>query len=145
MDDRDDPLALANQLCFALYSASHAFTRTYRRFLDPLGLTYPQYLVMLALWERDDEPVKAIGDRVRLDSGTLTPLLKRMEASGFLQRRRDPADERSVRIRLTPAGAALRAEGLKVRQKIGAAIADAVPDLAGLRDAVARLRDVLED
>lgn len=144
MQPTDDPLALANQLCFALYSASHAFTRVYRRHLDPLGLTYPQYLAMLALWEHEDVTVKDLGERLRLDSGTLTPLLKRMEAAGLVARRRDPADERSVRVRLTPEGAALREEGLKVRQKIGAAIAGAVPDIAALRDEVAKLRDVLE-
>ncbi|MBW8902225.1 MAG: MarR family transcriptional regulator, partial [Massilia sp.] len=100
-------LALENQFCFALYSASHAMTKTYKPLLDRLGLTYPQYLVMLVLWEQDGILVKDIGARLFLDSGTLTPLLKRLEASGMLERNRDPLDERQVRISLSEEGRAL--------------------------------------
>ncbi|MBX3455014.1 MarR family transcriptional regulator [Ferrovibrio sp.] len=105
----DNRLLLDAQLCFALYAASNAMTRLYRDRLEPLGLTYPQYLVLLVLWEHDDLTVSQLGERLYLDSGTLTPLLKRMEAAGHISRRRDPADERQVRIGLTPAGQALKA------------------------------------
>ena len=97
-------LLLGNQLCFAVYSTAHAFNRVYKPLLDRLGLTYPQYLVMLVLWERDDIPVKEIGDKLLLDSGTLTPLLKRLEAAGLIKRIRSRQDERQVLISLTPRG-----------------------------------------
>jgi DNA-binding MarR family transcriptional regulator len=100
-------LKLDDFLCFAVYSASHAFNRLYKPLLDELGLTYPQYLVMVTLWERDDRTVGEIGDRLFLESNTLTPLLKRMEAAGLVSRSRDPADERQVRLRLTDEGRAL--------------------------------------
>ena len=101
-------LLLDHQLCFSLYAASLAMTRRYQPLLTELDLTYPQYIALLALWEHDDVTVSALGDRLALDSGTLTPLLKRMEASGWVTRERDAADERRVRVRLTPAGRALR-------------------------------------
>src|ERR1700742_2775656 len=90
----DQPLKLDNQICFAIYSAAHAFNRVYKPLLDALGLTYPQYLVMLVLWERDGVPLKDIGDRLFLDSGTLTPLLKRLEAAQLIKRSRSTEDER---------------------------------------------------
>src|SRR6201996_7324274 len=96
----DEPLKLDNQICFAVYSAAHAFNRVYKRVLDRLGLTYPQYLVMLVLWERDNVPLKDIGERLFLDSGTLTPLLKRMEAAHLIKRARSTEDERQVFIHL---------------------------------------------
>lgn len=99
---------LEEQLCFALYSASRAVTRAYAPLLSPLGLTYPQYIVMLVLWEKDDLSVSELGERLALDSGTLTPLLKRLEEGGLVQRRRDEEDERIVRLRLTPAGKKLQ-------------------------------------
>ena len=99
---------LRKQLCFAIYSTSHAFTRAYRILLEPLGLTYPQYLVMLVLWERDGVRVKQIGGELFLDSGTLTPLLKRLEGLGLVRRMRDTSDERQVTIMLTPAGQVLK-------------------------------------
>lgn len=102
------------QLCFALYSASRAFTRAYGPLLEPLGLTYPQYIVMLVLWEKDDLSVSELGDRLALDSGTLTPLLKRLEDAGLVERRRDPSDERVVRVRLTRAGAKLEERAASV-------------------------------
>ena len=104
----DDMLALENQFCFALYSTSLAMTKTYKALLDRLGLTYPQYLVMLVLWEGDDVLVKSIGEKLLLDSGTLTPLLKRLEALGLVKRTRDRLDERQVRITLTRDGRALK-------------------------------------
>lgn len=101
-------LALDSQVCFRLYAASRAITRCYQPLLSQLGLTYPQYLVMLVLWEEDEPTVKRIGERLRLDSGTLTPLLKRLEQAGWLVRLRKPENEREVRIVLTDAGRALR-------------------------------------
>ena len=100
----DQLLRLDNQICFAVYSAAHAFNRVYKPLLDRLGLTYPQYLVMLSLWERDGVPVKDIGERLFLDSGTLTPLLKRLETAGLVKRTRSTEDERQVLIALTRAG-----------------------------------------
>ncbi|HVK24560.1 MAG TPA: MarR family transcriptional regulator [Actinokineospora sp.] len=104
-----DPLALEQQLCFALYTASRALTGRYRPLLDELGLTYPQYLVMLALLDRGPLTVKDLGQALRLDSGTLSPLLKRMESAGILRRTRGTVDERSVLVELTADGEALRA------------------------------------
>ena len=103
-----DLLRLDNQLCFALYATSLAMTKLYQPLLAQLGLTYPQYLVMLVLWECDDQAVSEIGQRLALDSGTLTPLLKRLEQQGLLSRTRDAQDERRVRVSLTDAGWALR-------------------------------------
>lgn len=105
----DNPMPTIDQmLCFAVYSAGHAFTRFYKPRLDALDLTYPQYLVFLVLWEKDDLTVKALGDKLFLDSGTITPLIKRLEARGLVERRRDEDDERQVRIRLTAEGRALK-------------------------------------
>ena len=106
-------LRLEQQLCFAVYSASHAFTRFYKPLLAQLGVTYPQYLALLTLWEEDGLSVSAIGERLLLDSGTLTPVLKRLEALGLVTRNRSTSDERQVLVRLTPRGHELRkvAEG----------------------------------
>ncbi|MEE3624173.1 MarR family transcriptional regulator [Nitrospirillum sp. BR 11752] len=104
----DTAALLRNQLCFSIYSAAHLFNRTYKPLLDRLGLTYPQYLVMLVLWSGDGLTVKAIGEQLDLDSGTLTPLLKRLEAAGLVSRQRDPQNERLVRVTLTEAGRALQ-------------------------------------
>ncbi len=104
----DAALLLDNQLCFALYSASLAMTRLYQPLLAALGLTYPQYLALLVLWERDGITVSDLGDRLSLDSGTLTPLLKRLAAAGLVSRQRDSADERRVLLHLTSEGHALR-------------------------------------
>jgi DNA-binding MarR family transcriptional regulator len=105
---------LDSQLCFALYSASLTMTKIYKPLLEQFGLTYPQYLVMLVLWETNELSVSALGERLYLDSGTLTPLLKRMETLGFVQRRRDAADERRVVVSLTPDGAALKQAAVTV-------------------------------
>src|SRR5271169_3632534 len=126
----DQPLQLGNQLCFAIYSAAHAFNRVYKPLLDRLGLTYPQYLVMLALWERDGVPVKDIGERLFLDSGTLTPLLKRMEAAHLLKRTRSAEDERQVLISLTSQGQTLREKARAVPQAILAASARSLGELS---------------
>src|SRR5258706_14004883 len=107
-------LKLDHQLCFALYSSSLAMTKLYKPLLDPLGLTYPQYLAMLVLWEGDGITVSELGQRLLLDSGTLTPLLKRLEASGLIDRQPDSAAERRVLLPLTPAGRPLKARPAKV-------------------------------
>ena len=130
-----DPLALENQLCFPLYAASKELTRRYKPFLDPLGLTYTQYVTMMALWEKDDIPVKALGERLYLDSATLTPLLKRLEAHGYVVRERSKEDERSVLITLTDEGRALREKALDIPRCIGGCIcmeADEARDLKRL-------------
>ena len=114
---------LDQQLCFALYSASGLMTKLYRPLLEPLGLTYPQYLVMLGLWERAPSTVGALGEALGLDSATLTPLLKRLEANGLVTRRRDAADERRVLVEPTAAGQALRAR----TQDVSAGLACAMP------------------
>ncbi|WP_296992935.1 MarR family winged helix-turn-helix transcriptional regulator [Thalassospira sp. UBA1131] len=105
---KDDLLQLEKFLCFSIYSAGHAFNRVYKPLLDNLGLTYPQYLVMVTLWQQDNQSVRSIGSKLYLESSTLTPLLKRLEANGLVSRKRDPEDERSVRVTLTEAGKALR-------------------------------------
>lgn len=139
----DPTLKLDNQLCFALYAASNAMTRLYRDHLEPLGLTYPQYLVLLVLWEQDGVAVKAIGRRLHLDSGTLTPLLKRMEQAGLVERRRSKADERQVDIFLTPAGEALKAEIRGVRAALGCLLPLPAADIARLRTELQGLADGL--
>ena len=111
----DNPMPTIDQmLCFAVYSAGHAFTRFYKPRLEALDLTYPQYLAFLVLWEKDDITVKALGERLFLDSGTITPLIKRLEARGLVSRHRDEDDERQVRIRLTVEGSALRAKAMAI-------------------------------
>jgi MarR family transcriptional regulator, organic hydroperoxide resistance regulator len=109
-----DPLALDRQVCFALAVASRSVNALYRPLLEPLQLTHPQYLVMLALWERSPRSVKDLSQTLRLDSATLSPLLKRLESIGYCTRRRDPADERMLTVDLTPAGRTLRTEAEKI-------------------------------
>ena len=139
----DAELLLGNQLCFAIYSTAHAFNRVYKPLLDRLGLTYPQYLVMLALWERDGVPVKAIGERLFLDSGTLTPLLKRLEAAHLIRRTRSSEDERQVLIALTPQGQALREKAKTVPTAILSASGCSIGELSSLRRSLVELRDQL--
>ncbi|RXH00572.1 MarR family winged helix-turn-helix transcriptional regulator [Bradyrhizobium zhanjiangense] len=139
----DAPLRLDNQICFAVYSAAHAFNRVYKPLLERLGLTYPQYLVMLVLWERDDVPVKDIGEKLFLDSGTLTPLLKRLEAAQLVKRTRSSEDERQVLIALTPQGYALKDKARSVPQSILAASDCSVPELVAMKDEIVALRDRL--
>jgi DNA-binding MarR family transcriptional regulator len=140
----DDSLRLANQVCFALYSTHLAMTRVYRPLLDSLGLTYPQYLVMLLLWEEDGQAMKTLGDKLALDSGTLTPLLKRLEAQELVTRSRDADDERLVRIRLTPRGSTLREKAECLPARIAEASGCSLPELAGLRETLLRLRGELD-
>ncbi|MDW2886002.1 MarR family winged helix-turn-helix transcriptional regulator [Exiguobacterium artemiae] len=109
-----NPLLLEEQLCFPFYAISREITKRYRPLLEPLGLTYPQYLVMLVLWEQDQQSLKAVGERLHLDSGTLTPLLKKLEASGLVERVKNPADERHIQITLTADGQALRKEAEQI-------------------------------
>ena len=137
------PLLLGNQLCFAIYSTAHAFNRVYKPLLDRLGLTYPQYLVMLALWERDGVPLKDIGQRLFLDSGTLTPLLKRLEAAALIKRTRSTEDERQVLIALTSQGQALREKARAVPEAILAASACSVGELSAMKNELVTLRDRL--
>ena len=139
----DLPLLLGNQLCFAIYSTAHAFNRVYKPLLDRLGLTYPQYLVMLVLWERDGLSVKDIGERLFLDSGTLTPLLKRLEAAELVKRTRSSEDERQVLIALTSRGLALREKARAVPEAILAASACSVTELSAMKNELVALRDRL--
>lgn len=129
-------LRLDRQLCFALYSASSLVTRAYRPLLEPLGLTYPQYLVMLVLWEEEPRTVGEIGEALGLDSGTLTPLLKRLAAAGLVTRARDPADERRVRIALTDKGRALRERAAAIPEALACALPLPAADLIDLRAAL---------
>lgn len=126
----DEAQKLDNQLCFPLYAASRKIIRLYRPVLDPLGLTYTQYITMLALWERDGITVKELGERLFLDSGTLTPLLKKLESQGVITRARDATDERAVIVALTAQGRSLKAEAAHVpgtvAQCVGVSRADAV-------------------
>ena len=138
-----DWLALDRQLCFALYAASLAMTKTYKPLLAPLGLTYPQYLAMLVLWEQDGLTVSQLGERLTLDSGTLTPLLKRLAALGLLQRQRDDRDERRVLLRLTASGRALRAQALAVPQAIACATARDLRQIGALAAQINALRSQL--
>jgi DNA-binding MarR family transcriptional regulator len=139
----DKMLALDKQFCFALYSASLAMTKAYKPLLDNLGLTYPQYLAMLVLWQEDDLLVKDIGERLFLDSGTLTPLLKRLEAAGLVARARDEKDERQVRITLTPEGRALKRRARTIPEQVMCASGQSAQALGALRNQLAQLRDSL--
>jgi DNA-binding MarR family transcriptional regulator len=136
-------LQLDNQLCFALYSASLAMTRLYKPLLEELDLTYPQYLAMLVLWERDGLMVSELGDRLFLDSGTLTPLLKRLEALGYISRLRDVDDERRVHITLTSLGRKLKARAAKIPACVLTASQCSLPELTALTSQVQALRNKL--
>jgi DNA-binding MarR family transcriptional regulator len=137
-------LKLDDQLCFAVYSTAHALTKAYAPLLGRIGLTYPQYLAMLVLWEGDGITVKALGERLFLDSGTLTPLLKRLDAAGLIRRDRDRRDERQVRINLTAAGRALRDRAACVPAEIACAAGLPLDAIAALKDALVRLRTALQ-
>jgi DNA-binding MarR family transcriptional regulator len=140
---RGDALRLDNQLCFSLYSASLAMTKLYQPLLAVLGLTYPQYLVLLVLWERDGLMVSELGARLFLDSGTLTPLLKRLEAAGLVARIRAVEDERRVHITLTAAGRKLKARAAKVPACVAQAAQCPLPEIASLTRQVQALRQRL--
>ncbi|MET1021967.1 MAG: MarR family transcriptional regulator [Arthrobacter sp.] len=134
---------LDRQLCFAMYSASRAATAAYRPILDELGLTYPQYLVLLVLWEEQPRGVRELGEELGLDSGTLSPLLKRLESLGLVERRRSAADERRVEIHLTHAGRALSARATGVPQRLADAAGLSPAELDQLRDTLSRLTAAL--
>lgn len=136
--------SLDQLLCFAIYSTEHAFNRIYKPLLDPLGLTYPQYLAMLALWEKDERTVGELGMALGLESSTLTPLLKRLEAMGHVSRARDAADERVVRVRLTEQGGALKEKAASIPGCVLAASGMSVDELVDLQRRIATLRDTLE-
>lgn len=145
----DTASKLDHQLCFALYAASNAMTRLYRDRLEPLGLTYPQYLVMLVLWEQDGltvsghHNVKTLGDRLHLDSGTLTPMLKRMEQAGLLARTRSTEDERQVAVSLTPKGRALQRDVAALQRDLACLLPLDPKDLGRLRAELRGLADCL--
>ena len=144
MSNKSNPmLQLDNQLCFALYSASLAMTKVYKPLLDELGLTYPQYLAMLVLWERDGLMVSELGDELYLDSGTLTPLLKRLETAGYISRIRAAEDERRVYITLTSLGRKLKTRAAKIPGCILSASQCSVPELMALTSQVQALRKKL--
>jgi MarR family transcriptional regulator, organic hydroperoxide resistance regulator len=137
----DDPLALERQVCFALVVAARTVLSVYRPVLEPLGLTHPQYLVMLALWGREPMSVKALSEALQLDPPTLSPLLKRLEANGLVERQRLPEDQRTLAVTLTPAGWALRAEALKVPPQIVAKLGMDLGELERLRDGLTQVID----
>ncbi|GHC55774.1 MarR family winged helix-turn-helix transcriptional regulator [Neogemmobacter tilapiae] len=137
--------ALNDHICFALYGAHQAMSAAYKPLLEPLGLTYPQYLVLLLLWEQDDQTVGGIGGKLGLQSNTLTPLLKRMEQAGFVKRTRSAADERQVRIGLTEAGRGLQAASAHVPGCIMKATGLEMPALHALHQQISALRDRLQD
>ncbi|MFJ7078233.1 MarR family winged helix-turn-helix transcriptional regulator [Streptomyces sp. NPDC098781] len=139
-----DWLRLDQQICFSLHAASRAFGGVYRVVLKDLGLTYPQYLVMLVLWEQGDLPVKKLGEHLRLDSGTLSPLLKRLEAAGLVRRERSARDERSVEVRLTDEGTALRERAVQVPRRIATATGFGADEIGELRERLDRLTAALD-
>ncbi|MFI6822603.1 MarR family winged helix-turn-helix transcriptional regulator [Micromonospora sp. NPDC050187] len=141
----DDDLTLRRQVCFALYAASRAVTDVYRPILDGLGLTYPQYLVLLVLWERGDAAptVSELGTALRLDSGTLSPLLKRLEGAGLVVRRRAARDERRVEVELTDAGRALREPACDVPHRVAASTGLTLDELVALRDTLTRVTETI--
>ncbi|WP_405821083.1 MarR family transcriptional regulator [Streptomyces sp. NBC_01390] len=141
----EDYLRLDQQICFSLNAASRAFNGVYRVVLKDLGLTYPQYLVMLVLWEHGQLPVKKVGEHLRLDSGTLSPLLKRLETAGLVRRERSARDERSVEVRPTEDGLALRERALQVPRRIGAATSFDVDELRALRTRLDELTVALDE
>lgn len=140
---KSDLLELDEQFCFAVYSTVHALNRAYKPLLDRLGVTYPQYLVLLALWEEDGRSVGSLGAQLMLESSTLTPLLKRMEAAGLLRRERSREDERQVTLRLTAKGRRLRDRAKTVPKSVLAATQCSARELAQLRDRVTAVRDAI--
>ncbi|MBS9476820.1 MarR family winged helix-turn-helix transcriptional regulator [Ancylobacter radicis] len=140
---KDEPLKLDQFLCFAVYSANHAFNRVYKPILDRLGLTYPQFIAMVTLWAEDGPTVGQIGERVLLETNTLTPLLKRLESAGLVRRVRDAADERQVRIFLTEKGRALRCEAEGVPAEISLCLDRDAAAIAELTGELTRMRNTL--
>lgn len=134
-----DPLALERQVCFALSIASRSVIGLYRPLLQPMGLTHPQYLVMLALWQQEPLSVKELGELLQLDPGTLSPLLKRLQALGYLHRERNAQDERALAVTLTPTGRRLRAEAEKIPPAIVARLGMELEELQDLHQALLRV------
>ncbi len=141
----EKPPKLDDFLCFAIYSTNLAVNRVYKPLLDELGLTYPQYIVLIALYDQDDQTVGGLGDKLFLDSSTLTPLLKRMEAMGHLTRQRDPEDERQVRVRLTPQGRKVREKGIMSRSSLLNSTNFSPAEYEELREQMVKLRAYLSD
>jgi MarR family transcriptional regulator, organic hydroperoxide resistance regulator len=137
--DMSDPLALERQVCFALSVASRGVVAVYRPLLEPMGLTHPQYLVMLALWQHAPLSVKELSGLLQLDPGTLSPLLKRLEASGLIRRQRDSHDERALAVTLTPTGQALRAEAEKIPPAVVARLGMDLDELQRLHESLMRV------
>lgn len=129
-----DHLKIDNQLCFALYAASKAIIKSYKPLLDKIGITYTQYITLLVLWEKDNMTVKDLGNKLFLDSGTLTPLLKRLEAMGIVERLRDSEDERNVYVKLTQKGIGLKDEAYEIPQKAFCGTGMSLDEAARLRD-----------
>lgn len=144
-DQQNSQLNLSDMVCFAIYSTANALTRAYQPILSKLELTYPQFLVMVVLWEQDDRTVSEIGAKLNLDSGTLTPLLKRLEAAGHIARRRNPQDERQVRITLTDEGRALRSQAADIPEQVFCALGQPLDDLKDLRGRLIDIRNNLKD
>jgi DNA-binding MarR family transcriptional regulator len=140
-----DAPRLDRQVCFALYAASRAATAVYRPLLDGLGLTYPQYLVMLVLWENEPRGVRELGEELGLDSGTLSPLLKRLEAMGLVERRRSAEDERRVAVHLTVDGKALSSKASGIPQRLADAAGLSPQELDQLRETLGKLTAALHD
>ena len=141
----EKPPKLDDFLCFAIYSTNLAVNRVYKPLLDELGLTYPQYIVLIALYDEDNQTVGGLGDKLFLDSSTLTPLLKRMEAMGHLTRQRDPEDERQVRVRLTPQGRSVREKGIMSRSSLLNSTNLSPAEYEKLREQMVKLRAYLSD
>ncbi|EJB07319.1 transcriptional regulator [Rhizobium leguminosarum bv. trifolii WSM597] len=139
-----DQLKLDNFICFAVYTASHALNRVYKPLLDELGLTYPQYLAMVALWEQDGQSVGSLGERLFLESSTLTPLLKRLESAGYIRRERSSEDERVVVIRLSEAGIRLKEKAIGIPGCIVEASGREAVDLTRLQAQIVALREALD-
>ncbi|WP_182086479.1 MarR family transcriptional regulator [Aureimonas sp. ME7] len=138
-------LHLDEQLCFAVYSATHAFNRYYKPRLDRMGITYPQYLVMMVLWEEEPQTVGSIGDRLLLDSSTLTPLLKRLEAAGLVSRNRSARDERVVEVTLTEAGRAMREVACPIPSEVRGAVSMTEAEITQMRTTLLTMRDTLAE
>ena len=145
IDESFDQLSLDNQLCFALYAATRAITRTYRQKLDPIGITYPQYLVFIVLWEKDGATLSEIGTALKLDSGTLTPIVQRLESQGFLKRKQRKSDERAREVWLTPKGLNLREIVISAREHVVCKLGMTDDQISSLRKELVALVDQLSD
>lgn len=141
--EKDEILKLDNQLCFAMYTCAREITKVYRPFLDSIGLTYTQYITMLVLWETPVISIKELGNRLFLDSGTLTPLLKKLENNGFIERRRDPSDERSVIVSITTKGQELRKEAEEIPAKVFCSSGISVSEAIELREQLKKIIELI--